>query len=293
MEGAKGRWLGTPIEHPSIFLTSIALAQAENSAEPCMLCFTNRLPQTMNGKGISYAVDPLMLFEPIPIMVTLKFRDLRLEALRADPPAYLSTFEREQEFSNAQWNEQILDPFRNYLICHTSLRSDRSTKDKITTTAEGWAEEEDWLGMLLLSGPYQKADYGATPLLANTALGSDDEETRWHLSALYLQSGSRCDESTIAIHEATLGYLRLWTDKHLDTVFDEATGLERPKRARLAGLLPTENYQLSALYEALAGKPVGWADRTLGQKIAGIDDITGQDLGTEPYMRVMERIIDC
>ena len=250
-------------------------------------------PSLMNGKGISYAVDPLMPVEPIPLKVTWKFRDLRLESLRADPSAYLSTLEREQKFSNAQWNQQILDPFRNYLICHMSPRSAESTKDMTATSVDNWAEEEDWVGMLLLSGPYLKANYGATPLLESTAVGSDVEETRWHLSALYLQPGNRCDESAVAIHEAVLSSLRLWTDNLLATVFDEATGLERPKKARLAGLLPTENHQLSALYEGLVGKTIGWADRALGCKIAGIEDVTGEDPDPELHMRVMERIIDC
>ena len=249
----------------------------------------------MDGKKISYRVDPLKVTGPVSAEVVLKFKNLRLESLRSNPLAYLSTFEREKQITDTQWEALILDPVHHYLICHTSLQPSHDTATVLDyqVATNDWAEKDTWVGMLYLLGPYTKADYGATPLLSSTTLGTEFEETRWHLAGLYLQPDSRCNDSAIAIHEAILDYLTFFTDNYLESVIDNATGLEKPKRARVAGMLRTENDQLGALYEALAGQTVGWADAALGRKIAGIEGQREELPMADLRMRVLERVIEC
>ncbi|KAL8735753.1 MAG: hypothetical protein Q9166_000616 [cf. Caloplaca sp. 2 TL-2023] len=244
----------------------------------------------MDRRKLSYFVDPLTATRPLPLEVVQNFKRLRLEALSSNPSAFLSTFAREKNFSDDQWSELILDPSHHYFICHTSPYHEENMEHEDDPTGEGWPTKNDWVGMLLLLGPYSKDDYGATPLLDPTALGSDEEETRWHLTGLYLRPESRCEASGIAVHEAILSYLRAWTDDHLVTAFAEETGLEKPKRARIAGQLRTDDDQLLALYKTLAGQTVGWADGELGARIAGISHLPED---RHLRLRIMERVIEC
>ncbi|KAL8703952.1 MAG: hypothetical protein Q9201_002875 [Fulgogasparrea decipioides] len=247
----------------------------------------------MDGKDILYWVDPLKATEQIAANVVQKLKTLRLEALRSNTSAYVSTLEREEKFTDSEWEAHILDPKHHYLICHTSPQTANDTRLDNEAAADEWVEKDAWVGMLLLLGPYPKDEYGATRLLSSTAMGPEEEETRWHLTALYLQPKHRCEDSAIAVHEAILDYLTIWTNERLETLFDHATGLEKPKRARVAGVLASENDQLRVLYEALAGQSVGWADGALGHKIVGIEDLP--DVGSMGglCMRVMERVIEC
>ncbi|MCJ1279243.1 hypothetical protein MMC21_007067 [Puttea exsequens] len=247
----------------------------------------------MDGAQLPYFVDPLPTTGDFLPVAVGKLKDTRLQALRAFPEAYMSTFAREEEFTDAQWIENIRDPNHHYLICHTSPQLGENSAHTPIIAADDWPEKDEWVGMLLLIGPFTKEKYGAYPFVRQD-IGLDEQETRWHLTGLYLQPESRCKNSDVAMHEAVLSYLRSWTDDHLDTIFDEATGLERPKRARLAGIIVTSNPLLEEMYRALNGQEVGWADRKLGLRIAGIEE-EFLDEGVEEvfYAQVMERVIEC
>ena len=249
----------------------------------------------MDGMKTSYRVDSLKATAPVSPQVVLKFKNLRLESLQSNPSSFLSTLEHEKQFTDSQWEALILDPVHHFLVCHKSPHPSQDKArvlDKQAATND-WAEKDVWVGILCLLGPYTQADYGATPLLSSSALGTDLEETRWHLTGLYLQSDSRCNDSAIAVHEAILDYLTFFTDNYLESMIDDATGLEKLKRARVAGIIVTENDQLEALYKALAGQKVGWADAALGRKIAGIEDHREEGPMAELRMLVLERVIEC
>ncbi|KAL8882949.1 MAG: hypothetical protein Q9198_000125 [Flavoplaca austrocitrina] len=246
----------------------------------------------MSGEQVSYSVDPLTATDPVPPEWVQKFKSLRLEALRLYPTSFLSTLGREEMFTNGEWSKRILHPKHHHLICHTPrLPATDTTLDEVITT-QGWEGNDDWVGMCSLLGPFGQDQYGATPLLDRTALGSDQEETRWHMTALYVQPNHRCGDSVIAFHEAILTYLRIWTDERLETV-DHAAGLGKPKRARVAFQLHGENDPLKGLYEAVAAKCVGWADGLLARRIAGMEDNPEDEPMGEVRLRVMERIIEC
>ncbi|KAL8919075.1 MAG: hypothetical protein Q9208_006959 [Pyrenodesmia sp. 3 TL-2023] len=230
----------------------------------------------MAERQTSYSVDRLTAPSPVPSTWVQKFKSLRLEALRSNPSAYPATFASEEELTDEQWSERILDPRYHHLICHTPRSAATDTASDKDATMEGWEETDDWVGKVLLSGPYRQDEYDASPFLDSPALGSDQDEIRWHLTALYLQPNSRCVDSAMAMHERILTYVRLWTDDHLETTFDHATGLEKPKRARIAGGVRGENDLLAGLYEDFAGRTVGWADGARGVRV-----------------RVMERIVEC
>ena len=134
----------------------------------------------------SYLVDPLIVTEPIAAKVVEKFKSLRLEVLHTSPPSYLSTSELEGELTNAPWKAAILDPNRRYLVCHKPLPPTNNTE----FASDGWAENDAWVGILCLLGPYTKDDYAVASLVGSTATEMDNDELGWHLTALYLQPSS-------------------------------------------------------------------------------------------------------
>lgn len=248
----------------------------------------------MAARQISYFVDLLTPTRPVPSEWVQKFKALRLESLRSNPKSYFTTFARANELTDDQWSEQLLHPKYHHLICHKPRMPAEGTAPSENVTKEGWEGNDDWVGLFWLLGPHQKDEYAATPFLDSTALGSDQEETRWHLTGLYLQPDSRCEDSAIAIHEAMLNFLRFWTDDHLESTFDNATGLEKPKRARVAGQLRGENDPLAGLYEGIAGtRTLAWASEAVGRRMGGFDGFSEDEKTDQARGRVMERIVDC
>lgn len=247
----------------------------------------------MDEKVASYRVDPLIVTKPLTAKVLNNFKSLRLEALRTFPQSSSSTLEAEEGLSDSQWEATILDPAHQYLICHTQLHSAGSTISDSECAADEWAEDDAWVGMLCLSGPYRKDEYAGASLLGSTAMVFDEHESGWYINALFMQPDSRCKESATAIHEAVLDYLRFQTDQYLATTFDDATGLEKPKKARLAGILRTDNDPCRELFESLAGRKIGWANEPLRRKIAGLDGVMPDAGSMKELMQVTESVIEC
>ena len=250
--------------------------------------------QIMAARQICYSVDLLTPTRPVPSEWVQKFKSLRLECLRSNPTAYITTFASADALTDDQWSEQLLHPKYHHLICHRPQVSTEGTAPNENVATEGWEGNDEWVGMFWLLGPHRKDEYAATPFVDSTALGSDQEETRWHLTGLYLQPDSRCEASAIAIHEAMLNFLRFWTDDHLESTFDHATGLEKPKRARVTGHLRGGNDPLVDLYEGLAGtRTLAWVSDAVGRRIGGFEDRPEDEKIDKARGRVMERIVDC
>ncbi|KAL8980235.1 MAG: hypothetical protein Q9205_004623 [Flavoplaca limonia] len=247
----------------------------------------------MDSNDTSYRVDPLIVAEPVPAKVLERFKGLRLEALHTTPHSYLSTLEQEEKLTNSEWEAMMLKPAHQYLICHRPASPIKSSAADFDYASGEWAENDVWVGMFCLCGPYDKDEYAVTSLPGSTATDFGEHEAGWYINAVYLQPELENQEGHTVIQEAIFDHLRFWTDKHLPTMFDDATGLEKPKRARLAGILPIDAEILGSLYESMAGQTVGWADRPLGRKIGGLEDLA--DVGSVGglRMRCVEKVIVC
>ena len=157
-----------------------------------------------------YHVDLLPRFSPIPAAVLAKFKALRLEALRTAPSTLLPSYAVEAAISDAGWEQQINKPLNHYLICHIRECSSKSLSgggdgaEDDQTTSRNWLLGNKWVGMLILVGPFSRDNYSVPAIL-----GPDEEKTRWLVADLYLQPSHRCEGSSIAIHEAILGHLRM------------------------------------------------------------------------------------
>lgn len=238
--------------------------------------------------SFKYAVNPLSATIPIPSHILKSFKALRLDALHSAPASFSSNYAHELKFTDEEWTRRILDPTHHHLICrpvHSKVQ-DKENHELGSATSS----EDEWVGMLTLHGPLSQDQY-----TFGSDLGSDEEETRWYLGGLFLQSEHRGTEMNTAILEAVLRFLRIWTEEALETLFDEVTGLEKSKSARLGGSLRSRDPTLRGLYEALGAVEVGSMDRAETLRIAGNDELIGSEDGEErePRMIALERTIHC
>lgn len=227
---------------------------------------------------------------PLPVDVIQKFKALRLDALRSAPSFFSSEHSFEAEFSDAEWTDIICHPTHRILIC------EQTRAEEVQDCGQGKAAlyGHEWVGMLILCGPLSKDQYMLLKR-QHALIGRDEEETRWHLAGLYIQSSHRCRETAVAIHEAILDFLRCWTDNHLETMVDEATGTERLKLARITGVLRSGDPLLTELYQALGGSEIGWVTRADALRMTdneGLLRILEPDEAAKPWL-AMERVVEC
>ncbi len=239
-----------------------------------------------------YTVTRFAPTTPIPLHLLQRFKALRLDALSSAPASFVSNHKHEQTFTNTEWETRITDHFRHHLICIKSDHTEVGDNDR--QSLDPASDEGKWVGMFTLLGPLTREQYDVVQGNECPPLGNDAEETRWHLTGLFLKSEDRGEEAAIAVHEAILDYLRTRTDELLKTVLDARTGLERPTRARVAGTRPSQDPLLTELYMSLGAREVGWVGSAEAFRVVGNSELIKtcedeEDLGCIP---IMEKIVE-
>lgn len=239
-----------------------------------------------------YIVTPLVAATPVPKHLLHKFKALRLDALRSDPASFTTNYEHELRFSDDDWERWVTGHKQHHMICEYVAPQTGHLEARHLQQATSM--EREWVGMFTLRGPLSQEQY-SIKARHGPDLGSDEDETRWSIANLHVQSKHRGTEMMAAIHEAVLDLLRLWTDDILETLFDETTGLEKPKRARIGGAVQTQHPTLTSMYQALGAYEVGDVDRAEARRIRGSDAVVGVHGGEKDTGRMvaMERVIDC
>ena len=235
-----------------------------------------------------YAVTRLAATIPPSKHILRKFKTLRLDALRSDPDSFLPTFDHEVTFNDEEWARRIADPTSHHFICE--YVGHHPSGGKTHELGRSTSGESEWVGMFTLRGPLPHDQHspegGQGPPLRS------DRETRWAFVGLYIQSEHRGTEVNTAIHEALLDHLRVWTDDMLSSEWDEQTGLERSKTARVAGALFSQDPTLRGLYQALGAYETGVATRPEVLKMIGSDERIDGHAEEERFV-AMELVIDC
>ena len=239
-----------------------------------------------------YTVTRFAPATPIPLYLLQRFKALRLEALLLAPTSFVSNHRHEQTFTDSEWAKIITDPSRHHLIC-TRLGYGKAGGNE-TQPVNPNSDQGEWVGIVTLRGPLTIEHYNFQGR-KGPSLGNGAEETLWNLMGLYIKPKDRCTEVAIAVHEAVLDHLRTCTDELLETVLDARTGLEKPKRARVAGAKPSQNEMLKELYTSLGGYEIGWIGRAVALEIAGNAEPIKQceDEGDMGPVLIMEKVVEC
>ncbi|KAL9110148.1 MAG: hypothetical protein Q9227_005207 [Pyrenula ochraceoflavens] len=129
-----------------------------------------------------------------------KFSTLRLRALSTSPDSFASKFAQESSRTASFWTTFLSRPGFHVFICvrHPSSRSPSSPTEQPPTPPPSSISAGEWIGHISLLGPIPKPTYDLPPNVypdpdsqRATPCGPDPEESKWHLTALYVDPDYR------------------------------------------------------------------------------------------------------
>jgi ribosomal protein S18 acetylase RimI-like enzyme len=123
-----------------------------------------------------YKVHHLSSSDPDFEFLAGKYAALRLQALTVSPGAFGSTFEHESAHPPSLWVSRLKRPNVHTFIA-VAYPSTFTAEQQ--TIAAG-----DFVGSMVMLGPVPRIQY-RLPLSNGAEIGSDDVETKWHLTALF------------------------------------------------------------------------------------------------------------
>ncbi|CVL04978.1 related to GNAT family acetyltransferase [Fusarium mangiferae] len=104
----------------------------------------------------------------------IKYRDLRLKALKASPESFSSTYEIESQFTETQWMDRLLQEDRENFVCIAS------------PVDPGSSSTSQWVGQVTLRGPVSRKDFILPEVSGQPMPGEDEEEDRWQMLSLFI-----------------------------------------------------------------------------------------------------------
>jgi ribosomal protein S18 acetylase RimI-like enzyme len=123
-----------------------------------------------------------------------EYRDLRLNALKASPGSFASTYETESLFTDANWKNLITVPDRDVFICVATPVHDQS--------------QTKWIGQVTLRGPISKADFILPEESGQPVQKPNDEEECWQMLSLFTLPDHRGHGLGAKLCQNALDYLR-------------------------------------------------------------------------------------
>jgi GNAT superfamily N-acetyltransferase len=137
------------------------------AAEPGFIYRVHRLPKE----------DPVLL-----AFLAGKYAALRLNALVIAKSAFASNFELESTFPAPYWSSRLSAPRVEYFIAVAYAPGTPLEKQTI--------DRGDFVGNATLLGPFPKHEYELLES-GGPEIGSDEEENKWQLSAVYANPSHR------------------------------------------------------------------------------------------------------
>jgi ribosomal protein S18 acetylase RimI-like enzyme len=159
----------------------------------------------------------------------LKYRDLRLAALKQSPTSFSSTYETEAAFSDSIWLSRLSEPSKETFICVTSSAAPNV--------------QEEWVAQVTLLGPISASAYTLPDEAGQPPVLPDDEEEKWQMLSLY----------TLPTHRGKgLG------KKLCQEAFKFLTAIQsNPPKVRVRIMVKPENHITLGLYPSLGFKDAG------------------------------------
>jgi len=108
-----------------------------------------------------------------------KFSSLRLQALTISPESFGSKFKAVSKRTPSEWQAFLTRPNFHTFICS------RYEADSEHPSSEYDIEQGQWVAHISLIGPTPKSAYDLYPPNGGDESGSDEQESKWHLTALW------------------------------------------------------------------------------------------------------------
>ncbi|KAJ7166309.1 hypothetical protein C8R43DRAFT_1061111 [Mycena crocata] len=175
-----------------------------------------------------------------------KYAALRLEALLTSPTAFASSHAIESKFTPGEWSARIWRDDAVVLVCVAHPESEPPNGGP----AEASLLAGEWVGSVILRGPMPKSEYALPPESGAPAVGADDAETKWQMTALFASSRHR-----------RRGIAKMLIQAGKDYAVEETAKELRPMNVRLRAGIHPDNLLVLSLYSATgfvdAGRATG------------------------------------
>ena len=173
------------------------------------------------------------------------------------PSAFGLTREIESEFTTAEWEKTV----EGRGCCPCLPAGESGGVGRNAAASEDFGDlEGDWVGIATLLGPISKESYELPPESGGPEIGSDGEETRWHMTGLYTSPEHRRKGLAKMIIKSAMAYAKNHT---LSLSSSSLSSSDKPKniKVRLRMMIRPDNIVAISLYAALgfvdAGRSTG------------------------------------
>ncbi|KAF7357390.1 N-acetyltransferase domain-containing protein [Mycena sanguinolenta] len=181
--------------------------------------------------------------------IARRYADLRLEALLTSPTAFASSHEIESKLASEAWAERVWRNDAVVLVCVAHLATESNQSHGLL--------DGEWVGSAILRGPMPGHEYALRPDHDAPPFGSDEEETKWQMTAVFASAAHRG-------HGIGKKLIQAGKDFAMAQTSNPSSGLVlRPAKVRLRVLIHPDNLVVLALYSATGFTDVA---RTTGQE---------------------------
>lgn len=170
------------------------------------------------------------------------YSKLRLDILLGSPDAFASTHAIESMLTIEQWQERLWKDGVTVLVC--IARSAEIVAGEESNLGEF---EGEWVAAGTVFGPISKGVYTLPPESGSPEVGSDKEETKWQMSALFTLPAHRGQGIAKTLIEAGKAYARV------------KTHAQQINRFRMRIMAHPKNVAVAGLYAGLGFKDVARA----------------------------------
>ncbi|KAJ7268056.1 hypothetical protein C8J57DRAFT_1326486 [Mycena rebaudengoi] len=171
-------------------------------------------------------------------LLAQKYAAVRLEALLTSPSAFGSTYAIESRFTAEEWEARVWRSDAVVLVCVANPVGLTRDLDEETALLG------DWVGIATLRGPLSAQEYELPPEAQSPPAGSDNEETKWQMTAVFASVAHRGRGLAKQLIQAGKEYALRWNTRL-------GRELNSPlKKVRLRVMIHPDNHPAIALYSS-------------------------------------------
>jgi ribosomal protein S18 acetylase RimI-like enzyme len=188
----------------------------------------------------------------------LKYRHLRLKALKTSPNSFSSTYDIESAFTEADWINRLTLPDRELFICAATPLSPDPSSDDV-----------QWIGQVTLRGPSSRADFELPVEAGQPPQKSDDEEERWQMLSLFTLAEYRGHGLGSKLCQEAINHLRSYRSF--------------PRQVQVRLIVKAGNHVTVELYRRLGFIHAGKATLVEALIANGDEDLVPKDRTSDKY----------